>query len=180
MRIGIDISQASYEGSGVSNFILNLVRSMIRQDKSNEYVLFFSSLRGRVNKTLSRDLKDLGSPRVKLVSYPFPPSVLDLFWNKLHILPLEFFVGDVDIFLTSDWTEPPSIKAKKITILYDLIIYKNPEETDKKIIQTQKRRLKWVKKESKLVICISESTKEDAKKILGIENERLRVVYPGI
>jgi len=86
MRIGIDISQASYEGSGVSNFILNLVRSMIRQDKSNEYVLFFSSLRGRVNKTLSRDLKDLGSPRVKLVSYPFPPSVLDLFWNKLHIL----------------------------------------------------------------------------------------------
>jgi len=61
-----------------------------------------------------------------------------------------------------------------------LIIYKNPEETDKKIIQTQKRRLKWVKKESKLVICISESTKEDAKKILGIENERLRVVYPGI
>lgn len=106
--------------------------------------------------------------------------LLDLLWNKLHILPIEWLIGDVDVFVTSDWTEPPTLKAKKVTILYDLIVYKYPNETDKKIVEVQKRKLKWVKKESKMVFCISESTKKDAQEILGIENKRLKVIYPGI
>jgi len=105
---------------------------------------------------------------------------LDLLWNKLHILPIEWLIGDVDIFITSDWTEPPTIRAKKATILYDLIVYKYPNETDRKIIEVQKRKLKWVKKESDLVLCISESTKKDAEGILGIEENRLKTIYPGI
>jgi len=95
-------------------------------------------------------------------------------------LPIEWLIGDVDVFVTSDWTEPPTIKAKKATILYDLIIYKYPNETDKKIVEVQKRKLKWVKKESEMIFCISESAKKDAEEILGIENKRLKVIYPGI
>ena len=64
--------------------------------------------------------------------------------------------------------------------LYDLIVYKYPEETDKKIIDTQKRKLKWVKRESDKILCISKSTAEDAQKILGIDKNKLEVVYPGI
>jgi hypothetical protein len=84
------------------------------------------------------------------------------------------------LFITSDWTEPPTIKAKKATILYDLVVYKYPKETAEKIISVQKRKLKWVKKESKMIFCISDSTKKDAMEILGIENKRLKVIYPGI
>lgn len=109
-----------------------------------------------------------------------PPCLLDLLWNRLHIFPIERFIGDIDVFISSDWTEPPAIKAKKATILYDLIVYKYPKETDLKIIATQKRKLKWVKKECGIIFCISESTKNDAMEILGIEEKRLKVVYPGI
>ena len=49
-------------------------------------------------------------------------------------MPIENFIGPVDIFITSDWTEPPTKKAKKATILYDLIVYKYPDETHKKIV----------------------------------------------
>ena len=108
-----------------------------------------------------------------------PPTIFDLIWNRLHIMPIEWFIGDVDIFITSDWTEPPAKRAKKATILYDLIVYKYPEETDRKIIETQKRKLRWVKKESSIIFCISEATKRDAMEILGIEENRLRVIYPG-
>ena len=107
-----------------------------------------------------------------------PSNLLDILWNRLHICPIEWFIGDIDLFITSDWTEPPARKAKKVTILYDLIVYKYPQETDKKIVEVQKRKLGWVKKESEMVLCISEATKKDAMEILGIEEERLKVIYP--
>lgn len=105
--------------------------------------------------------------------------MLDLFWNKLHIMPIETLIGDIDLFVTSDWTEPPTQKAKKATILYDLIVYKFPQESDALIVATQKRKLKWVKKESDAIFCISEATKRDAIEVLGIEENRLFVTYPG-
>lgn len=120
------------------------------------------------------------SSKLKIKEYRFPPILLDLIWNRLHIFPVEWLIGDVDLFISSDWTEPPTKRAKKATILYDLIVYKNPEETDSKIVKTQKRKLKWVKKESDVVFCISESTKKDAMEILNIKENRLRVIYPGI
>ncbi|HSX09826.1 MAG TPA: glycosyltransferase [Candidatus Saccharimonadales bacterium] len=177
MKIGIDVSQLAYHNTGVANYLKNLVSSLVKSDRENEYILFFSSLRGSL-PDLNFDLKS--HPHVSLKQFKFPPTVLDLLWNKLHVLPIENLIGDVDIFITSDWTEPPSKKAKKMTILYDLIVYKHPEETDAKIVETQKRKLAWVKKETAMVLCISDATKKDAVEMLGIEEKNLQVVYPGI
>src|SRR3989338_4918827 len=111
----------------------------------------------------------------KSKTFKIPPILLDALWNRLHIVPIEWFIGDVDVFISSDWTQPPTKKAKKATILYDLIVHKYPNETDKKIVDTQRRRLTWVKKECDVVFCISESTKKDAMEILGIEKRKLKV-----
>ena len=178
MKIGIDVSQVAYEGTGVSQLVTNLVQNLLKIDKENEFVLFYSSLR-KVIQNSKFKIQNYNS-KVKIKRFRFPPSLLDLLWNRLHILPIEWLIGNVDVFITSDWTEPPTIRAKKTTILYDLIVYKFPNETDKNIVETQKRKLKWVKKESDIVFCISESTKKDAMKILGIEEKKLSVIYPGI
>ncbi len=186
MKIGIDISQITYGGTGVAQLTTNLVEQLLKIDRKNEYILFFSSLRRNfptfAKASAGRQFSILNfqsNSNVQIKKYRIPPFVLDLLWNRLHILPIEWLIGDVDIFITSDWTEPPTAKAKKATILYDLIIYKYPNETDRKIVEVQKRKLKWVKKESSLIFCISQATKKDAIKILGIEEKRLRVIYPG-
>jgi hypothetical protein len=176
MKIGIDISQLAYQGTGVAEYLENLITNLIKMDKKNEYILFFSSFRN----SLKSGILKLKSNKVSIRQFKYPPTLLDFFWNKLHILPIESFIGDVDLFITSDWTEPPTKKAKKATILYDLVVYKYPNETDKKIIDTQKRKLKWVKKESDLIFCISRSTVNDAREILGIEEKKLKIAYPGI
>ena len=176
MKIGIDISQTAHPGTGVANYTRNLVEALLKVDHQNEYVLFFSSLRKKFSITNFQFSKN---SKVKIKAYRFPPTLLDFSWNRLHVFPIEWFIGDVDIFITSDWTEPPTRKAKKATILYDLIVYKHPEETDKKIVTTQRRKLAWVKKESDVIFCISQATKKDAMEILGIEEGKLRVVYPG-
>jgi glycosyltransferase involved in cell wall biosynthesis len=176
MKIGIDISQMVYEKTGVANYLRNLLENLLKLDKKNEYILFASSLRQR-DKLNYYHTTVRGNSTLKI--FPFPPTFLDFLWNRLHICPIEWFIGDVDIFITSDWTEPPAKKAKKATILYDLIVYKYPEETAQKIVEVQKRKLAWVKKESDVIFCISQATKKDAMEILGIEEERLRVVYLG-
>lgn len=173
MRIGIDISQIAYERTGVSDYLRGLLEEILKIDKRNEYILFFSSLRKKLPKLL------IQNPRVKIKRFRFPLTVLDLIWNKLHILPIERLIGSVDIFFTSDWTEPPA-KAKKATIIYDLSVYKTPKEMAKKIVDVQKRKLKWVKKESDVVFCISEATKNDVREILGISEQKLKVIYPGV
>lgn len=177
MKIGIDISQLAYQNTGVANYLGSLVEDLIKKDKENEYILFFSSFR-RQFKISNLKLKE--NSRVTIRQFKFPPTVLDLLWNRLHMMPIENLIGDVDVFITSDWTEPPVKKAKKVTFLYDLIVYKYPEETDKKIVETQKRKLKWMKKETEKIMCISEATAQDANQILGIAQDRLEVVYPGI
>lgn len=178
MRIGIDISQLAFENTGVATFLKNLVEKLISEDRENEYFLFFSSLRRNFKFSI---LNFKSTPKnLKIKTFKLPPSLLDFIWNKLHIIPIEWFIGPVDVFISSDWTEPPTIKAKKITILYDLVVYKYPNETAKKIVDVQKRKLKWTKKECDKIICISESTKKDAQELLGINEARLRVVYPGI
>lgn len=171
MRIGIDISQLAYPQSGVANYLGNLVQSLIKTDKKNEYVLFFSSLRKEF---------PINAPKIQVKIFKIPPTILDLIWNRLHIMPIEWFIGSVDVFITSDWTEPPTKKAKKATIIYDLIVYKYPNETHKKIIETQKRKLYWVKEESDLIFCISKSTKKDAVDILGLDPNKIKVLYPGV
>jgi hypothetical protein len=189
MKIGIDVSQLAYPQTGVANYLENLIQNLIEIDKQNEYVLFFSSLR----KDLGFKIQDLGKrPNITIKKFRIPPTILDIIWNKLHILPIESLIGDVDIFVTSDWTEPPTKKAKKVTILYDLMVYKYPEESHHQtkfnplkliispnIVEVQKRKLSWVKKESQRILCISESTKKDAGDILGIDKEKLTVIYPG-
>jgi hypothetical protein len=177
MRIGIDISQMAYPGTGVARYVENLVEQLVSLDKESEFILFYSSMRNELDDSF---VNGLAGSRVNVKTFKFPPSVLDVLWNRLHVMPIENLIGDVDVFITSDWTEPPTKRAKKATILYDLIVYKFPDETDKKIIQTQKRKLAWVKKESDAILCISESTKKDAMELLGIEESRLKVINAGV
>ncbi len=178
MKIGIDISQIVYEGTGVGAYVRNLITALLKVDKENEYILFFSSMR-RDFPVFEFQLP-LENANVRVKTFKFPPTLLDFLWNKLHIVPIEWLIGDVDVFISSDWTQPPTLKAKKATILYDLIVYKYPVETAEKIVETQKRRLHWVARECDVIYCISQATKLDAMNLLAIDEGRLKIIYPGV
>lgn len=191
MRIGIDISQIAHQGTGVAEYTKNLVENLLKIDQENEYVLFYSSLRKPYKSQKLKFKSQKYNAKVK--SFRIPPTLLDLFWNKLHILPIEWFIGDVDVFLSSDWVQPPANKAKMITVIYDLIALKFPKETHPKtefnlkntlitpnIAMTQKRRLNWVAKECDMIICDSQATENDVIELLNIDKKRLKVIYPGL
>ncbi|MGB9637550.1 MAG: glycosyltransferase family 4 protein, partial [Microgenomates group bacterium] len=98
-----------------------------------------------------------------------------------HLFPIENLIGDVDVFHSSDWLEPPVRSAKKITTIHDFAVFKYPEtfavRGGHNIIKNQKRKLFFTKRECDLIICVSETTKQDAKEILKIPEKKLRVIY---
>ncbi len=178
MRIGIDISQIVHEGTGVGTYVRRMVESLLRVDTKNDYVLFGASVRRR--NIFRSFYAALPHTRVRLVTVPFPPIVLDILWNRLHILPVETFTGLLDMFWSSDWTQPPLTRAKGVTTIHDLSTMLFPKEMDARIVATHARRLEWVKKECEAIFCDSEATKKDIAKLLKIPENKLSVVYPGL
>ncbi len=164
MRIAIDVSQTVY-GTGVSVYTKNLVDALTNIDKENEYVIFGGSLRRRADIR-----KDFPSAKI----FPIPPKLADMLWNRLHTLPLEKIIGDVDVLHTSDWSEPPSASFK-VTTVHDLYPLKFPKLVHPKILEVHRRKLYWVRKESKRIIVPSNSTKEDLI-TAGFNGEIIRVI----
>lgn len=164
MRIAIDVSQIVY-GTGVSVYTKNLVKSLLTLDKENEYVLFGGAYRKR------REMLNI-FPDAKV--FPIPPLAADILWNRLHLFPIEKLIGPVDVFHTSDWTEPPS-DAFKVTTVHDLYPLKFPKMIHPKILEVHKRKLYWVMKESKRIIVPSTSTKNDLLD-LGVNENLIRVI----
>lgn len=177
MRVGIDISQSVYVGTGVAAYTRNLVKSLIKFS-GNEFVLFGSAF-GRQNSLLNLINEIPKTSTVHAKIYGLPPSVLAFLWNRLHVGSVEKFTGGLDLFHTSDWTEPPS-KVPKVTTIHDLIVYKYPEHFPEEIISNQKAKLAWVKKESRAIIADSKNTKADIINYLGINHRKIHVVYLGV
>ncbi|PIP32191.1 hypothetical protein COV53_00325 [Candidatus Gottesmanbacteria bacterium CG11_big_fil_rev_8_21_14_0_20_37_11] len=179
MKIAIDISQIVYNGTGVANYTEYLVKNLIKYDHKNQYILFGFSLRKlHILKAFIRDIKkDNDNFEYKL--FPIPQSILTKLWNKVHKFNLENLINNVDLIHSSDWIQPRS-KAKKITTVHDLVVYKYPEFSHPKIIENQKNRLYWVKKECDMVIADSVSTRNDLISVLKFNPSKIEVVYPGL
>ncbi len=173
MKIGIDISQIAHKGTGVARYVDNMVRAILEYDSENEYTFFFSSLRLSLDADLERQIQK----KHTLVKAKLPPKLLDILWNKLHIVPIETFIGKQDIFISSDWTQPPS-SAKKVTVVHDLVYLRYPETVHKTILDVQRRRMEHVKNEVDIILADSQATKDDLIELLAIPKENIHVLYP--
>lgn len=166
MKVGLDISQIVHPG-GVANYTNNLALNLQKQ-ADVDMVFFFSSLRKRYHGEL-RNVK----------KFRLPPSLFEVLFNKLRNVPIERFIGPVDIFHSSDWTQPPT-KAKRVTTYHDVIPLKFPKWSNSKIVSVHKQRLRIVEKEIDKVIAVSESTKRDLLEVSSLRPDQIDVVYEGV
>lgn len=174
MIIGIDVSSVCYQ-TGVSNYTLNLVRNLLKIDKKNHYKLFYSSLR----LPLPPEIKALTSHKnISIYSYRLPPTLLQILWNQLRLFPIELFIGKCDIFHTSDWTQPPTLKAKTIATIHDLTPFIHPQWHQSKVIQAHRHKMYWATKKCVHFICVSQNTQSDLFKLFPKVNPSLTsVIY---
>lgn len=163
MKIGFDISQLAHSG-GVNTYTQKLTEQLSSIDEL-EMIFFYSSLR----RAYSGSLKNVRE-------FKLPPAIFEILFNRFRVLPIETFIGPVDIYHSSDWIQPKT-KAKKVTTYHDVVPLKYPQWSHPKVVAVHKRRLELVEKEIDMVIAVSEATKKDLLEISTIPEEKICVVY---
>lgn len=182
MKIGIDISQIVYEGTGVARFTHNLVTSLVesKDSSSHSFFLFFSSLNNKMPESINNLVEN--NSNIQLIRWPIPPRALSYLWGLKRFrgfIPTPF--SNLDWFISSDWSEPPKNIAKhKMTIVHDCIFKMHPETVDPVILNAQTKRLEIVTEESDLIFCDSQTTLDDLKSFYPNIKAQLFVNYPGV
>lgn len=175
MIIGIDISSIPYK-TGVSSYTLNLVRNLLKIDKVNTYKLFYSSMRLPLPEEIIELKKNHSN--LKIYQFKLPPTLLQILWNQLRLFPIELFIGKCHLFHTSDWTQPPTIKAKTIATVHDLTPFLYPQWHQKKVIVAHKNKMRLAVKKCSKLISVSQNTKNDLLKIFSqINPQKIEIIY---
>jgi len=171
MKIGIDISMLVYQGSGVATYTYNLVKNLLQIDENNEYYLVYSSLRRP--KSISKILDEYRLLGARVVDLHIPPRGLNFIWNKMHLIPVEWFTGKLDVYHSSDFLRPPLLTGTRgVTTIHDLTWKKYPQFHTRDIIEGHARKLQKTIKFGDSIIVDSKKTLEDLNKYYkNIKNE---------
>lgn len=165
MKIGIDVTASIYGGTGVAGYYRSLIPELLKQGRAHEFVL------------LGYALRQFGKLDLANRKYLLPPRLMEFLWNRLHKVAVERFTGKIDVFHAWDYLQPPASKAKLVTTVHDLTPLKFPMYHHISTVESQKNRLKWVRREADMIITDSRSAKEDVVELLSIPENRVKVIY---
>lgn len=175
LHVGLDISAIPYN-RGVSRYTANLARALYKQKTQVALRVIGASRR---QQDVLHDFSKTELPGVLCKVLPYPVKIMDIVWNRLHLLSPELFLGKLDVFHSWEM-QPPLSKAALVTTIHDLAMLRYPKTADPYVLAMNMRSWVHIKKEAKAIIAVSEATKKDIVELLGIEPERIHVVYEAI
>jgi len=177
MKIGIDIrTLLDARPSGVSEYVLNLLKEMFKLDTANEYRLFYNCFGDCPN------LPEFKQANVKLIKYNYPNKVLNYLLFKIFNYPKLDKDLAVDVFFMPHLNFIGlSVGAKSLLTVHDLSFLKYPEFfSARKNFWHRLVKAKKLLKRFSLVIAVSENTKRDIMELGGINPDKVKVIYSGV
>ena len=175
MRIAIDIRPLLRRPTGVGRYLIGLIEALSLLDEENAYLLFTSSLRDRFIE---------GSLRIgenfEVRDFHLPVRLVNLLWHRLRFPPVETLLGRLDIAHSPSPLIMPTRKAKRIITLHDLYFLRHPELAYGEI---RRDYIPLVRKSAVFAhsaISVSQFTKNEAVELIGIPEEKVRVIPSGV
>jgi glycosyltransferase involved in cell wall biosynthesis len=188
MRIGIDYTAAVNQYAGIGRYTRQLVQALLALDAEDQYTLLVAG--GRLawagvpasespSHRLSLDIQ--GKPNARVVNLPLTERAWAILWHRLRLpLWVELFSGRLDIFHSPDFALPPVRRAPTLLTVHDLSFMRVPECSPPslrayllRVVPPSVRRADWV-------LADSDSTRNDVVELLGVDPDRVRVIYPGV
>lgn len=166
MRIGIDASKISLkQKTGTENYTQNLIKNLLEVDQENEYVLYLREDPPQFVQKPNVICKKIPLPRLwtqaGLASeVTFSPP--DLLFIPAHTMPIIHRPG-----------------LKTVVTIHDLGAEFLPQYHQFPQKLYLNRTTEFVAKYATKLIAVSEATKRDLIEKLGVEPERISVVYEG-
>ena len=176
MRIGIDYTSAARQSAGIGRFTRELIRAALALDEDNDYRLLVAGRQPVAQAHLPR-----ASRGYRLVQTPISERNLVRLWHRLQIpLPVEVFLGRVDIFHSPDFVLPPVARAVKVLTIHDLSFLRVPECADPRLRWYLGQVVPRSVRRADFLLADSESTRRDLVELLGVPPDRVQVIYGGV
>lgn len=174
MRIAIDLRcLQGGEFTGVENYTLNLLDQMLAMDKKNSYTLFFNSFFGK----LPGEFHYINS---KTKFTRFPNRFLNLAF-KLRLAEFEKLAGSADwVFMPNPNQINLSSGTKLALTVHDLSLIVTPGFYNlKRRLWHKFLNLKKLCQRATVIFSVSEYTKLDLVRLLGVPESKIFITRPG-
>lgn len=177
MRIGIDVSYAVNEGTGVGRYSFELVKALLKLDRTNEYWLYanFFFHRERKSKRLIELVR--GSKNAHLVVTHLPGQLKDwMFWAMPFAV--RRLMPNLDAFHSLTFQAAGLFAKKLVLTIHDLSYFENPAWYGEQasFFQNQTRRAYQL---SSCIIVPSRATRAAVERYLG-KRKPVAVVPEGV
>ncbi len=174
--IGIDYTPAYEQGGGIGRYVRELVRSLLEQPSSIDYRLFVS---GAIARNLPKLSNNANS---QWRTTAIKPKWMARLWHRAHLpIPIEMFVGHVDIFHATDFVLPPTLpRTRTLLTVHDLSFIRVPEAASPSLKAYLDRVVPISAKESDHILADSQATKDDLFDLYRIPDDKVTVLYCGV
>lgn len=174
MRIGIDYTPAVRQGAGIGRYTRGLIGALAELDRENSYRLFVAA----------RGVSTASVPRAanwRPCLAPLTDRETSLLWQRLRLpLPVELFLGPLDLFHSPDFVLPPVLRARTVLTVHDLSFLRVPQYAHPVLRAYLERVVPRSVRRADLILADSENTRRDVMELLSVPGERVRVIYPGV
>jgi glycosyltransferase involved in cell wall biosynthesis len=188
MHIGLNAHLLSlaetYRGAGINWYIHNLLTHLPRVDRHNRYTAFIGDERFTPSTSLRGEPVEPSGHRspglaLKLSRLPTSRPVVRIFWEQA-VQPFALRKESVDLLHALAFVTPLLSPCPSVVTIYDLsfLLYPESFKRFKRFYLGLFTRLSARK--ARRVIAISESTRRDVVRLLGVPPEKVEVVYCGI
>jgi glycosyltransferase involved in cell wall biosynthesis len=172
MQILIDATPLLLRSAGVKNYTYYWIQSLWQQAR-NEQILTFPAL-ARLG-ALNHERSIAGTVRTYLHLGRVFAS------NAVPAIPfLQWSMPKADVFHVSNQIRHPPARVKLTATIYDMTCRLMPELHTAANIQADESLAKNVFLRACGLIAISENSRQDAARLLGLDAERIEVIYPGV
>lgn len=179
MHIGIEAHGFWGNAEGQAICIQRTITALTRLDRENRYTLFFNSLR-RTRARRAAVYNQIG-PNFRTVFLPLPnvPHPAALFLKERVLWPAIARRLGVEVFHSTSYRGVFAEGMSTVLSVHDFAYYHHPEVFTRRSLAYY-RRLPQDAARAKLVTTLSDYSRQDAIRILGIPSEKVRTVYGGV
>ena len=179
MRIGWDLTTLCMPATGIGRYTRETLYATARARPDWEFVaVSFAGGEGtaRLRAAIGKMPPNIEHRHIKVPGARFLRRGI----SSAPIPTLEAITGKVDVFVDSEWFHPRQASGTRVSIVYDLGPLLHPEWVDEQTRRFHLRTLDSLKRRADRIVCISEATAGDVVHELGVERERISIVYPGV
>jgi glycosyltransferase involved in cell wall biosynthesis len=174
MDFGLDVRPTLSRPTGVGTYVLGLVERLPALAPEDRFHFFSASVKEHYPPRA-------WPPNVRLVDRRLPVRGLNAAWNRLGWPPLDRLVGaPLDLVHSPTPLLVPCRRGKRVVTLHDLFFLKHPDmvegETRRDFVSLVRDHVR----RADGVLCVSEYTAAEARRLLDIPEEKIAVTPHGV